>query len=72
MGSIDNASDFAHETVDNIAGVAKAFSGEVEQLNNAEQEMKNDFRDYINENPITSAAIAVAAGFFLSRLLSSH
>ncbi len=72
METIDKAAGFAHEAVDTIAGAAEAFVDSREQRDNAEQQMKNDFRDYIHENPITSAAIAVAAGYFLSRLLSSR
>lgn len=70
METIDTASDFAHETVDKIAGAAKEVFGENgERLNAAEQKMLNDFRDYIHDNPITSVSIAVAAGFLLSRFL---
>ena len=73
METIDSASEFAHETVDKIAGAAIEVFGETgEQLNDAEKKMLNDFRDYIHDNPITSVGIAVAAGFILSRLLISH
>ncbi|MGZ4991276.1 MAG: glycine zipper domain-containing protein [Methylobacter sp.] len=72
METIDKAAGFAHEAVDTIADAAEVFGDSREQLDNAERQMKNDFRDYIHDNPITSAAIAVAAGFFLSRLLSNH
>ncbi|MDP1667379.1 MAG: DUF883 C-terminal domain-containing protein [Methylobacter sp.] len=70
METIDTTSDFAHETVDQIAGAAiEAFGETGEQLNDAEQKMLNDFRDFIHDNPITSVSIAVAAGFLLSRFL---
>jgi len=70
METIDTASEFAHETVDKIAGAAKEAFGETgEHLSDAEKKMINDFRDFIHDNPITSVGIAVAAGFVLSRLL---
>ncbi len=70
MDSIDIAADFAHEAIDKIAAIAKqAFGGKGQRLNDAERQMIGDCRHYINANPITSMAIAVTAGFFLSRLL---
>lgn len=70
METIDTASDLAHETVDRIADAAKkALGGKGEHLSEAEQQMIDDFRNYIHNNPITSVGIAVAAGFFLSRKL---
>ncbi|MGZ5009086.1 MAG: DUF883 domain-containing protein [Methylobacter sp.] len=72
MESINKASDFAHVAVDTIAYATEVIDEKKQQLDNAERQMINDFRDYIDQNPITAAAIGIAAGFFLSRLLSSH
>jgi len=70
MDSIDTASGLAHEAIDKIAEAAKkALGGKGEPLSEAEQQTLNDVRDYIHNNPIASAAIGVAAGFILSRLL---
>lgn len=70
METIDTASDLAHEAVDRIADAArKALGGQGEPLSDAEQQMLNDVRGYIHDNPITSVSIAVAAGFVLSRML---
>ncbi|WP_333872930.1 DUF883 C-terminal domain-containing protein [Methylobacter sp.] len=70
METIDIASDLAHGTIDKIADAAKkVFGSDGEQLDDAEQQMINDFRNYIHDNPIMSMGIAVTAGFILSRFL---
>lgn len=74
METIDKAASSAHEVVDKIASVtnqaAEALGEKGEQLKNTEQQLIEDCRMYINDNPITSMGIAVAAGFLLNRLLS--
>lgn len=73
MDTIDIASGFAHEAIDKIAAAAKqAFGEKGERLDAAEQQMISDCRNYIHDNPITSMAIAVTAGFFLSRVLNNR
>lgn len=76
METIDKASNSAHEIVDKIAGTSnqavEALGEKTEQLKNAEQQIMNDCRSYIQNNPATSMGIAVAAGFLLSRLLSGR
>lgn len=76
MEAIDKASHAAHETVDKIAGAtnkaAERIGEKGEQLKNAEQNLLNNCRVYARENPVASLGIAVAAGFLLSRLLSSR
>ncbi|HEY8035268.1 MAG TPA: DUF883 domain-containing protein [Methylobacter sp.] len=71
--TIDKVSHSAHEAVDKIAGVsyqaAEVLGEKGEQLKNAEMEMIEDYRTYVRENPMKSVGIAVAAGFFLSRML---
>ncbi len=76
METIDKVSHSAHEAVDKTASAvnqaAEAVGEKEEQLKNAEQQMLGCCRSYINNNPITSLGIAVAAGFLLNRLLSSR
>lgn len=76
MESIEKASHSAHEVVDKIASAtnqaAETLGEKGEQLKNAEQQMMNQCRRYVHDNPITSLGIAVAAGFLLSRLLSGR
>ena len=74
METIDNAANSANEAIDKFASAtnqaAKALGKKGEQLKNAEQQLIEDCRVYVRDNPITSMGIAVAAGFLLSRLLS--
>jgi len=76
METIDKASKSAHETVDKIASAtnqaADALGEKGEQLKNAEQQLMESCRGYVQDNPITSLGIAVAAGFLLSRVLSGR
>lgn len=76
METIDKASRSAHEAVDKVASAtnqaAETLSEKGEQLKNAEQQLVENCRGYIRDNPITSLGIAVAAGFLLSRLLSGR
>jgi ElaB/YqjD/DUF883 family membrane-anchored ribosome-binding protein len=76
MKTIDKAANSANEAVDKVASAAnqtaEALSEKGEQLKNAEQQMMEDCRVYVRDNPITSLGIAVAAGFLLSRVLSGR
>lgn len=76
METIDKAAISAHEAVDKIAGAtnqaAEALGQKGEQLKNTEQQLMENCRSYISDNPITSMGIAVAAGFLLSRVLSGR
>ena len=76
METIDNAANSAHEAVDKVASAtnqaAEAIGEKGEQLKNAEQQLMEDCRGYVRDNPITSLGIAVAAGFLLSRVLSGR
>ncbi len=76
MATIDKAANFANEAVDKVAGAtnqaAEALAKKDEQLKNAEQQLLEDCRVYVRDNPITSVGIAVAAGFLLSRVVSGR
>ncbi|MCD2451628.1 DUF883 family protein [Methylicorpusculum oleiharenae] len=76
MDTINKAAESAHETVDKIANAtnqaADALGEKGEQLKNCEQRLVEDCRSYVHENPLTALAIAAAAGFVLSRLLSGR
>jgi len=76
METIDKASNSAHEAVDKIASAtnkaAEALGEKGEQLKNAEQQLMENCRSYVRDNPMTSLGIAAAAGFLLSRLLSGR
>lgn len=66
----------AHEVVDKVANATTQAAGALdqkgEQLKNAEQQLLEDCRCYVNENPIAALGIAVGAGFLLSRVLSGR
>lgn len=76
METIDNATHSAHEAVDKIANAtnqaAEAIGEKGAQLKNTEQQLIDNCRCYVRDNPVTSLGIAVAAGFMLSRLLSGR
>jgi len=76
METVDKASNFAHEAVDKLASASnqavEALDEKGQQLKNAEQRLVRNCQVYIRDNPVTSLGIAVAAGFLLSRLLSSR
>ena len=76
METIDKASHSAHEAVDKIADAANqaadAIGEKGGQLKNAEQQLLENCRGYVRDNPVTSLGIAVAAGFLLSRVLSGR
>ncbi len=76
METIEKASKSAHEAVDKIASAtnqaAEALEEKGNQLKNAEQQLMDNCRGYVRDNPITSLGLAVAAGFLLSRLLSGR
>ena len=76
METVDKASNFAHEAVDKLA---KATNQAVEaldekglELKQTEQKLLNNCQTYMRDNPAATLGIAVAAGFLLSRLLSSR
>ena len=76
METIDKASKSAHEAVDKIASAgnqaAETLGEKGERLKNTEQQLMENCRGYVRDNPITSLGIAAAAGFLLSRLLSGR
>ncbi|MDO9140581.1 MAG: DUF883 C-terminal domain-containing protein [Methylobacter sp.] len=76
METIEKAAHSAHQTVDMIADVTtqavEALGEKGQQLKNGEQQLLEDCRNYVHDNPITSLGIAAAAGFLLSRLLSAR
>jgi ElaB/YqjD/DUF883 family membrane-anchored ribosome-binding protein len=74
--TIDKVTTSAHDAVDKISSAtnkaAEAIGEKGAQLKNAEQELMENCRGYVRENPLTSLGIAAAAGFLLSRLLSGR
>jgi len=74
--ALDSMVSGAHHVVDR-AGVAATHAAETlgvkgEQLNVNSRKIINQTQGYVRENPLASLGIAVAAGYFLSWLLSSR
>lgn len=71
--TIDKASNFAHETVDKAVDTANQVADKIsekgEELRDTEERLRNEYSNYIRENPCKSLIIAMGAGFILSRLL---
>jgi len=73
---VDRMTAGAHEAVDKVSSVAShaidTLGVKGEQINAAEQRLVAGTRKYVQENPVTSVGIAVAAGYVLSRIFSSR
>ena len=73
---VDRIASGAHQAVDKIASAAgqaaEALGVKGEQLKDVQARAMEQCRAYVAENPVTSLGIAIAAGFLLSRLLSSR
>lgn len=74
--AVDRVAAGAHQTVDKIAGAANRAAETLEarggQLRDAQSRFTESCSAYVRDNPIASLGLAVAAGFLLSRLLSSR
>ena len=74
--AVDRVASTAHQAVDRVAGAAtsaaETLDMKTELLLDAQARFSEDCRDYVRENPMMAVGIAVAAGFVLSRLLSSR
>lgn len=73
---VDAIAAGAHEAVD---WAANATNNATDSLSNTGHEMKAmeerwlaKVREYVQENPTTSLGIALAGGYFLSRILRSR
>jgi ElaB/YqjD/DUF883 family membrane-anchored ribosome-binding protein len=74
--AVDRIASGAHQAVDKIASAAgqaaDALGVKGEQLKNVQVRAMEQCRGYVRDNPVTAMGIAIAAGFVLSRLLSSR
>lgn len=76
MDMVHEASKLAHQAGDNIVSVTneviETMGDKGKQLKKTEQRLMKDCCSYISDKPITSVALAAAAGFLLSRVLSRN
>ena len=74
--TVDRMASGAHQAVDKIAGVAtqaaETLGVKGDQIKEAQARLMEECRGYVRNNPLASLGIAVAAGFLLSRLISSR
>jgi ElaB/YqjD/DUF883 family membrane-anchored ribosome-binding protein len=74
--AVDRLASGAHQTVDKIAGAAgqavETFGIKGKQLSDAQARLAEATRNYVRDNPAVAIGIAIAAGFLLSRVLSSR
>lgn len=76
MENVDKVSHIAHEALDKLTHASNQAADHLDeksqQLKNIEQRLIRDCQVYIRDNPVSTVGIAVAAGFLLSRVLSSR
>jgi ElaB/YqjD/DUF883 family membrane-anchored ribosome-binding protein len=74
--TIDHLRAGAHKAVDSAGGVAThaagALGGKGDQLQDSGKRIVERAGGYVREHPVASLGMAVAAGYLLSRLLSSR
>jgi ElaB/YqjD/DUF883 family membrane-anchored ribosome-binding protein len=74
--AVDRIASSAHQAVDNIAEAASHAAdtlGEKSgQFKEVQARFMEDCNNYVRENPMASLGMAAAAGFLLSRMLSSR
>ena len=74
--AVDRIAASAHGAVDKVSSVAshavETLGMKGEQLNVAEKRLIAGTRQYVQEHPVASVGIAIATGYFLSRLFASR
>jgi ElaB/YqjD/DUF883 family membrane-anchored ribosome-binding protein len=74
--AVDRVATGAHQAVDKFADVAtqaaESLGVKGDQLKEAQARFVDACGGYVRANPVASLGIAVAAGFLLSRLISSR
>ena len=71
-GTIDRASDTAHQAVDRVADVASSaieqWGAKSEELLQMKDRAMDSTRGYVRENPLIALGIALAIGILLARI----
>ncbi|MEO8133362.1 MAG: DUF883 C-terminal domain-containing protein [Betaproteobacteria bacterium] len=74
--ALDRMSAGAHQTVEKVAiaasDLAESLGVKADELKDLQDRLTEECRRYVRDNPLASVGIALAAGFLLSRLLSSR
>jgi ElaB/YqjD/DUF883 family membrane-anchored ribosome-binding protein len=71
--AIEGVAAMVHEAVDKVAGAAAPTADwlqtQGESLKSTQKKLVHDTCNYISANPLTSVAIALAAGYVISRVI---
>jgi ElaB/YqjD/DUF883 family membrane-anchored ribosome-binding protein len=71
--AIDRAATLAHDAADRVSAVGSQtvdwMSEQRDQLSAAQKKLVDDTCAYVSANPLKSVAMAVAAGYVISRIL---
>ena len=74
--AVERMARSAHEVVDKVATVASdaadTLGVKADQIKDVQGRWTEQCQGYVRENPLASLGIALAAGYILSRLLSSR
>jgi ElaB/YqjD/DUF883 family membrane-anchored ribosome-binding protein len=74
--AVDRMTASAHEAVDKVSSVASHAVDTIglkgEQINAAEKRLVASTSRYVKEHPVTSLGIAIATGYFISRIFASR
>lgn len=74
--AVNRVAGSAHQAVDSATqftgGVVKSMAASADRLKVAPAQMTDECRGYVRANPLVSVGIALAAGYVLSRLLSTR
>ncbi len=73
MPAVESMASGAHQVIDKVAGAAQSAAAGIEhkgeQLHDVQLRFTESCRRYVNEQPVATLGMAVAAGFALSWLL---
>ena len=74
--AVEQIASGAHQAIDKIASVATQAAETLgvtgEQMKNTQAQALEQCRAYVRDHPLASLGMAVAAGYVLSRVLSSR
>jgi ElaB/YqjD/DUF883 family membrane-anchored ribosome-binding protein len=74
--AVDTASEYANEAADKATDVTNQavdkLSEKGKQAKKFEKRLRNEYSEYIRDNPLTSVGIAMGVGFLLSKLMSNR
>lgn len=71
--AVERLNQTAHETVDKLmraaSMTAESVAAKSEQLMDAQERFTEECRVYVRQKPVTALAVAVGAGFLLSKFM---